>query len=116
MPNTAWVVVYAGGAADTALLRDLLVAAGVTARLGDEAMGTIAPYVIAGGTTAAVKVLVPEDQLEDARSIVVEFAGRSKGSAEPVAAPFEPWECPCCHEQNDGTFDICWNCQTERQV
>lgn len=26
----------------------------------------------------------------------------------------QPWECPCCHESNDGSFDICWNCQTEK--
>ena len=56
MATVPWVIVYAGSAADTALLRDLLDATGVPARLGDEVMGTMAPYVIAGGTTAAVKV------------------------------------------------------------
>jgi hypothetical protein len=113
MPTVRWVSVYTGGAADTGVLRDLLEAAGVTVRLGDEVMGTMAPYVIAGGTTAAVKVLVREDQVNAARGIVVEFAERSKGAGEPVAT-FQPWECPCCHEQNDGTFDICWNCQSEK--
>jgi hypothetical protein len=113
MPTVRWVIVYTGGAADTAVLRDLLDAAGVTVRLGDEAMGTVAPYVIAAGTSAAVKVLVPEDQIDDARGVVVEFTERSKRAAEPVAS-IQPWECPCCHEQNDGTFDICWNCQSER--
>ena len=109
-----WVIVYAGGSADTALLRDLLEAAGVEARLGDEVMGTMAPYVIAGGTTAAIKVLVPEDRLDDAREIVVEFGEHAKDEAAPPVHGFRPWECPCCHEQNDGTFDLCWNCQTER--
>ena len=116
MQTTPWVIVYAGGTADTALLRDLLEAAGVNARLGDEVMGTMAPYVIAGGTTAAVKVLVPEAQLDDAREVVVEFAELAKTDTTPAAQPFRPWECPCCHEHNDGTFDICWNCQTERVV
>ena len=114
MQTTPWVIVYAGGTADTALLRDLLEAAGVNARLGDEVMGTMAPYVIAGGTTAAVKVLVPEAQLDDAREVVVEFAELAKTDTAQAAQPFQPWECPCCHEHNDGTFDICWNCQTER--
>jgi hypothetical protein len=114
MQTIPWVVVYAGGSADTALLRDLLEAAGVDARLGDEVMGTMAPYVIAGGTTAAIKVLVPETQLDDARETVVEFAEQAKNEAVLAAQPFEPWECPCCHEHNDGSFDICWNCQTER--
>jgi hypothetical protein len=62
---------------------------------------------------AAIKVLVPDDRLDDARDIVVEFAERAAPEAGP---PFQPWECPCCHEQNDGTFDICWNCQTERAL
>jgi hypothetical protein len=116
MQTKRWVIVYAGGTADTALLRDLLEAAGVNARLGDEVMGTMAPYVIAGGTTAAVKVLVPEAQLDEAREVVVEFAELAKTDTTPAAPPFQPWECPCCHEHNDGTFDLCWNCQTERLV
>jgi hypothetical protein len=113
MPRIPWIIVYAGGTADTALLRDLLGAAGVAARLGDEVMGSMAPYVIAGGNTAAVKVLVPEDQLDEARDVVVEFAERAKLDAQDNGA-FQPWECPCCHEKNDGSFDICWNCQTEK--
>ena len=109
-----WVIVYAGGAADSALLRDLLDAAGVSARLGDEVMGTMAPYVIAAGTTAAIKVLVPDDQVDEAREVVVEFAERARNDARVGSLQFEPWECPCCHEQNDGSFEICWNCQTEK--
>jgi hypothetical protein len=115
MSSQRWVIVYTGGAADTGVLRDLLDAAGVTARLGDEAMGTIAPYVISGGTLAAVKVLVPEDQLDAAREIVAGFAAHGEPADARPPAPFQPWECPCCHEQNDGTFDICWNCQSERE-
>jgi hypothetical protein len=114
MPRIPWIIVYAGGTADTAVLRDLLESAGVSARLGDEVMGSMAPYVIAGGNTAAVKVLVPEDQLDDAREVVVEFAERAKNDEPAAAGQFQPWECPCCHEQNDGSFDICWNCQTEK--
>jgi len=114
MPTVPLVIVYAGGTADTAILRDLLEAAGVSARLGDEMMGTMAPYMITGGTTVAIKVLVPEDQLDEARDVVVEFAERAKNEPEPGSTMGQPWECPCCHESNDGWFDICWNCQSER--
>jgi hypothetical protein len=114
MPTFPWFIVYAGGTADTAVLRDLLNAAGVSARLGDEVMGTMAPYLIDGGALASIKVLVPEDQLEQAREIVVEFLERTKKESEPGSPMFQPWECPCCHEQNDGSFDICWNCQSEK--
>jgi hypothetical protein len=114
MPTPAWAIVYTGGAADTAVLRDVLVAAGIEAQLGDEVMGTMAPYIVAGGTMAAIKVMVPEDRLEEARAILADFAGHRAGEPQPDAPLFRPWECPCCHEQNDGTFDICWNCQSER--
>jgi hypothetical protein len=114
MSTTSWVIVYEGGGADTAMLRDLLEGAGIPATLGDEIMGVMAPYEIAHGTTAAIKVLVPDDRLEDARPVVVEFARRGTEAPPPGGLPFGPWECPCCHEQNDGTFDICWNCQTVR--
>ena len=108
------VVVYTGGMADTALLRDLLVAAGIEAQLGDEVMGTMAPYIVSGGTMAAIKVVVPEERLEEARGIVEEFAERATDAPRSGAPEFQPWECPCCHERNDGTFDICWHCQSEK--
>jgi len=114
MSTPSWVIVYTGGMADTALLRDLLVAAGIEAQLGDEVMGTMAPYIVTGGTAAAIKVVVPKDRLEEAMAIVEDFTGREAGAPEPGAPPFLPWECPCCHERNDGTFDICWNCQSEK--
>jgi hypothetical protein len=95
MQTIPWVVVYSGGTADTAVLCDLLGAEGVPARLGDEVMGTMAPYMIDGGTLASVKVMVPEDRLEEARKVVVEFAERAKNEPEPGSSMFQPWECPC---------------------
>jgi hypothetical protein len=114
MSTPSWVIVYTGGTADTALLRDLLVAAGIEAQLGDEVMGTMAPYIVSGGTMAAIKVVVPGEKLEEAQGIVEGFAERATEAAPSGAPAVQPWECPCCHEQNDGTFDICWNCQSER--
>ena len=114
MTTASWVIVYEGGSADTGLLRNLLEAAGIPVQLGDEVMGTVAPYLIEGGAMAAIKVLVPGDRVEEARPIVVEFTEQGPSAPQAGAPPFRPWECPCCHEQNDGTFDICWNCQSER--
>jgi hypothetical protein len=114
MTTASWVIVYDGGSADTGLLRNLLEAAGIPVQLGDEVMGTVAPYLIEGGAIAAIKVLVPDDRVEEARAIVSDFAGLGTEAPQPGAPLVQPWECPCCHEQNDGTFDICWNCQSER--
>lgn len=27
--------------------------------------------------------------------------------------PMKPWICASCKEENDGSFDYCWNCQTD---
>jgi hypothetical protein len=26
----------------------------------------------------------------------------------------EPWLCAQCNEENDGSFEICWQCQSEQ--
>ncbi len=113
MPPPAWVIVYTGNATDTAMLYTLLEAEEIPVRIGDEFMGTLAPYAIEGGQRAAVKVLVPEDRVVDAEEVVSEFVEDLREQAD--VASFTPWTCPSCHERNDGTFDICWNCQTNRE-
>lgn len=30
----------------------------------------------------------------------------------PIDAP--PWVCNKCEEQNEGSFELCWKCQTEK--
>jgi hypothetical protein len=114
MSTPPWVIVYAGSATDTAMLYSLLEAEEIPARIGDEAMGTLAPYMVDGGQIAAVKVMVPEDRIDDAQEVVSEFVEGARSRSDAALAAFRPWECPCCHEQNDGSFAICWNCQTER--
>ncbi|HEY3382575.1 MAG TPA: DUF2007 domain-containing protein [Vicinamibacterales bacterium] len=111
MPRRQWVIVYAGGTADATVLRDLLEGSGVSAMLADEVMGTMAPFVIAAGNAPAVKVLVPEDQLDDARDVVVDFAVSSKAIGRIEGAP---WRCRRCGEENEPQFDTCWNCQAEK--
>ncbi len=112
MPMPAWVIVYTGKVTDTTLLYSLLEAEEIPARIGDELMGTVAPYAVEGSETGSVRVLVPEDRVDDAEEVVSEFVEDLKSQA--AAPQFKPWTCPCCHEANDGTFDICWNCQTEK--
>ena len=59
-----------------------------------------------------VDVCVPEGQLDSARELVRDFlvdAGAAPGSRG------EPWTCTRCREENEATFEICWNCQTAVQ-
>jgi hypothetical protein len=115
MPSPAWVIVYTGSAADTAMLYSLLEAEEIPVRVGEEIVGTLAPYAIEGGR-AAVEVLVPDDRVDDAEEVVNEFVSEAKAQAGAPSPSFKPWTCPCCHEHNDGTFDLCWNCQTEKST
>ena len=112
MSPPAWVIVYSGTATSTAMLYSLLEAEEIPARIGDEVMGTLAPYHVEGGQGAAVKVMVPEDRVDDAEEVVSEFVEDLRSQA--AASQARPWTCPTCHEPNDGTFDICWNCQAEK--
>lgn len=56
-----------------------------------------------------VDVYVPEDQLASARERVRAFLVDSRAAAGSRGAP---WICPSCREENEATFEICWNCQT----
>ncbi len=111
MASAPWVIVYAGSATETAMLYSLLEAEEIPARVSDG----VVPAPPGNGAVAKVEVLVPEDQVDDAQDVVNEFLEERKASARKGAPAFRPWECPCCHERNDGTFDICWNCQTARE-
>ena len=33
---------------------------------------------------------------------------------ERLAAPGEAWKCGACGEENDASFEICWQCSKER--
>lgn len=90
MPTPAWIIVYTGSAADTAMLYSLLEAEEIPARIVDEFMGTLAPYAIEGGQAAAVKVLVPEDRVDDAEEVVNEFVEGTKSQAGPAAPACKP--------------------------
>ena len=94
MPTPAWVIVYTGSAADTAMLYSLLEAEEIPVRIGDEVMGTLAPYLIEGGSMAAVKVLVPEDRVDDAEEVVSEFVEGTKAQAVAVSPVVQALDVP----------------------
>lgn len=56
-----------------------------------------------------VDVYVPEDQLDSARELVRAFLVDGASARESRG---EPWTCPTCREENEATFEICWNCQS----
>jgi hypothetical protein len=108
--SKTWVVVYAGDLADATVLKDFLVGQGVTAQLADQVMGTLAPWLVGMGALRAVKVLVPEDEVDQAEPIVTEFT--EPAAADGPAQPAPAWTCARCGEANEDQFDVCWKCGT----
>jgi len=72
MPREDFSIVYQGDSVQADLLKTLLEGSGIQAVLEDEYLGRMYPYAIPGG----VKVLVPNDEFDEARQIVEKFFTR----------------------------------------
>jgi hypothetical protein len=57
---------------------------------------------------AAVRLMVKETQEQAAKNSLAEYQNQT---AEADAE----WYCCNCQETNEGSFDICWKCQRDRQ-
>jgi hypothetical protein len=66
-------VVFSGDSFQADLLKSLLEGSGMQAVLEDEFLGRMYPYAVPGG----VKILVPNDEFDEARKIVEKFLTRS---------------------------------------
>lgn len=67
------VVVFAGNAWQTGLLKSLLENAEIEALIKDEIIGTLAPWWTASGGVGSVKVVVDPDNYDKAMIVVEEF-------------------------------------------
>jgi len=68
------VVVFAGNILEADAAKAALESNGIRAFLRDEAVGTWAPWYVAGGGVGAVKVVVPESEAEQARAVLDQMA------------------------------------------
>jgi len=91
---------------ETVLIRDALLHGGVAATIQNEYSGRTA--VPEFRPPAEVWVTNDHDY-DDARRIVVDALATIDGESNVA-----PWVCSNCHEQNPQSFDLCWNCATER--
>jgi len=69
MPREDFSIVYQGDSVQADLLKSILEGSGMQVVLEDEYLGRMYPYAIPGG----VKVLVPNDEFDEARQIVEQF-------------------------------------------
>ena len=98
----------ASNATEAHLIQGLLEQASIDAILSGENL-TIA----AGGLPAdvfQVEISVDEDKYSEALKVISNYEEMLK---LPVKDG-ESWECEECKKVNPETFEICWNCQTNR--
>jgi hypothetical protein len=84
------------------LVRGLLVAAGIEARVLNE-------YALGAGGELPFSEVRPEVWIEEERDIVL--ARRVIEAYEKTPASVGATRCPACGEDNPRDFAICWHCQ-----
>ena len=55
-----------------------------------------------------VDILVHENQFNKAKKIINNYEGKLKNQSN------EKWKCIKCNNINPESFEICWNCNTEK--
>ena len=91
---------------ETVLIRDALIHRGVAATIQNEHSGRAA---IPEFRPPAEVWVAHDDDYEDARRIVVDAL-----STIDTESNAKPWVCRNCREENPQSFDMCWNCQREK--
>ncbi len=70
MNRDEFVIVFAGTSVEAEMARIFLEDNGIAAHMAEEHIGTLAPWLSAAGGAGAVKVLVPEEHAEHARTLL----------------------------------------------
>ena len=100
------VVYSAANPVDAHLCRQFLEEQGIDARVEGEilwqARGDLPPNESTNPT-----VSVSSTQFEQARELVEQFEQEHLQSQSRSS-----WTCSHCHEENPGSFEVCWNCNT----
>ncbi len=106
-------VYWAPDAHEAHLVCGLLEEAGIKARVVGEMLQSAAGELPPGPTIAPRVWVLASDEIR-AREVIATWEERRK--AARTEDPPAMWACPNCSESVDGTFDICWNCQTQRPM
>ena len=86
--------------------RNMLDLAGIETHLKNEFASGAAGDLVPNETWPELWVL-DEAEFEKAQAVVQVLSDKENG---------EDWVCASCGEANAATFEICWNCQTERGI
>ncbi len=99
----------AGSLSEAYLMRDLLESRGLVVELRGEDASNMAFQLPSASIWPSL--WVPEEGLEQARSILAEYEQGVKASE---AAP--AWRCLKCGEESEALFSACWSCGNERDA
>ena len=91
---------------ETVLIRDALLHQGVAATIQNEYSGRSA---IPEFRPPAEVWVADDHDYDDARRIVIDAL-----STIDAKSDVKPWACPNCREENPQSFEMCWNCQREK--
>ena len=101
------VVLYrASDATEAALILQALAADGIDA-IKSGGVASVA-FGELGADALLVDVLVRRSSAERARTVVEKLQELPRTDGAPT-----DWRC-ACDEENDGSFEVCWSCQTPR--
>jgi hypothetical protein len=99
-------VYRAASAIEASFLKGLLEEEGIAVRTFGPSDSQPFP---AGGSTE-IEIHVPEQLADAARKVLDDYEARSAGDSQQ-----SPWLCQRCGEENESSFDTCWNCQADRR-
>ena len=98
-----WQCIYSAcNSLEAHSVKGLLESKGVNARLTGEALGAAMGELPAN--VVEVKVWVEQWQWQRAQGIVSDYQ----------RTDYYDWHCSQCGEVNQGQFELCWNCQCDR--
>jgi hypothetical protein len=96
--------------AEAHLLRALLADAGIESLILNEMLQAAqGDFGLAPEVAPQVALLDPRDHPR-ALAVLEEMLARSRPGAEEHAL----WSCAACGEENDSSFELCWQCQAPR--
>jgi len=78
MDNKELMVVFEGTPVEVDLLKSLLDGSQITCFIKDETMGRFAPFYTSVGGQNPVKLVVPKNELDNAKPVVEEFIKNRK--------------------------------------
>ncbi len=94
--------------ANVALLKQVLEERGISCEIRREYLSMVSGEVPPIETWPELWIL-DKSRASEAGQLVHEFLN-------PTEELTKVWTCPKCHEESEGQFRECWNCQTERPM